>query len=280
MHTMSMNNQIALPFRCLLAFLFAVIFVGNVSAQLFWSGAGLDPATAGSGTWDNANLQWSSTFPAYTAATWTDFNIANFNGTGGGTVTIGADILVNDINFGANAGAFTLLNSGVHSINVFGTGITNNSANAQTIINSGTNSQMGFLNSATAANATIIDSGSTSFTGFLNSATAANASITNSGTNSATEFRDSASGGNATLINANPTAFIDISGLITTGTTAGSIAGNGFLKLGSKNLTVGSNNTSTTFSGIIQDGGGGGGTGGSLTKVGTGTLTLTGTNTY
>jgi len=68
--------------------------------------------------------------------------------------------------------------------------------------------------------------------------------------------------------------------LFTTGTTAGSIAGNGFLNLGSKNLAVGSNNTSTTFSGIIRDGGFFGGAGGSLTKVGTGTLTLTGTNTY
>src|SRR5207245_7479568 len=36
----------------------------------------------------------------------------------------------------------------------------------------------------------------------------------------------------------------------------------------------------TLFSGVIQDGGLSGGTGGSLTKVGTGTLTLTGANTY
>ena len=49
-----------------------------------------------------------------------------------------------------------------------------------------------------------------------------------------------------TLINANPSAFIDISLLTTTGTTVGSIAGNGFLNLGGKNLTVETNNTSTT----------------------------------
>jgi hypothetical protein len=79
-----------------------------------------------------------------------------------------------------------------------------------------------------------------------------------------TFFFQSASGGNATLINANPTAQIDISSLSTTGTTAGSIAGNGFVDLGSKNLVVGGNNTSTTFSGVIQDGGSGGGTGGCL----------------
>jgi autotransporter-associated beta strand protein len=50
--------------------------------------------------------------------------------------------------------------------------------------------------------------------------------------------------------------------------------------LGANNLTVGSNNLSTTFAGVIQDGGIRGGSGGSLTKIGSGTLTLTGANTY
>ncbi len=50
--------------------------------------------------------------------------------------------------------------------------------------------------------------------------------------------------------------------------------------LGANNLTVGSDNSSATFSGAIQDGGRSGGAGGSLTKIGTGTLTLTRANTY
>jgi autotransporter-associated beta strand protein len=50
--------------------------------------------------------------------------------------------------------------------------------------------------------------------------------------------------------------------------------------LGSKQLTVGSNNLSTVVSGSIADGGLLGGTGGSLVKLGTGTLTLTGADTY
>jgi autotransporter-associated beta strand protein len=62
--------------------------------------------------------------------------------------------------------------------------------------------------------------------------------------------------------------------------TAGSIEGNGQYNLGSKRLTVGSNNLSTTVSGLIENGGHAGGASGSLVKVGTGTLTLLGDNTY
>jgi autotransporter-associated beta strand protein len=62
--------------------------------------------------------------------------------------------------------------------------------------------------------------------------------------------------------------------------TAGSIAGGGNLFLGGNALTVGSNNLSTIVSGVFSDGGISGGTGGSLIKVGLGTLTLSGSNTY
>jgi autotransporter-associated beta strand protein len=53
----------------------------------------------------------------------------------------------------------------------------------------------------------------------------------------------------------------------------GSLAGAGSVTLGSATLTTGNDNTSTTFSGIISGDGG-------LTKVGSGTFTLTGENTY
>src|SRR5262245_25644199 len=55
--------------------------------------------------------------------------------------------------------------------------------------------------------------------------------------------------------------------------TVGSLAGAGNVTLGAATLTTGSDNTSTTFSGTIS------GTGG-LTKIGAGTLVLTGTNPY
>src|SRR4029078_1524314 len=67
---------------------------------------------------------------------------------------------------------------------------------------------------------------------------------------------------------------LDFSGLVTGGTTAGSIEGAGSINLGANLLTVGSNNFSTEVSGVIS------GAGGSLTKVGTGTLILSGVNTY
>ncbi|GJD36630.1 autotransporter outer membrane beta-barrel domain-containing protein [Methylobacterium aerolatum] len=53
------------------------------------------------------------------------------------------------------------------------------------------------------------------------------------------------------------------------GTTASAVLRNG-------QLTVGSDNTSTTYAGIVADGG----SATTLTKVGTGTLTLSGTNSY
>ena len=110
--------------------------------------------------------------------------------------------------------------------------------------------QLIFSNSSTADHATIIvDRG-----GFLG-------------------FNDQSNGNQATIIN-NAGGEVGLFGLSTAGTTVGSIAGDGTFTLSSKNLTVGSNNNSTEVGGIIT------GDGGSLVKVGTGSLTLSGLNTY
>jgi autotransporter-associated beta strand protein len=66
---------------------------------------------------------------------------------------------------------------------------------------------------------------------------------------------------------------LDISSTHLTGVTIGSLSGDGLVFLGTKTFTIGSNNQSTTFSGVIQESG-------SLTKIGTGTLVLSGSNTY
>lgn len=56
--------------------------------------------------------------------------------------------------------------------------------------------------------------------------------------------------------------------------TVGSIAGAGNIVMGTAALTSGGNNASTTFSGVIS------GTAGNFNKAGSGTLTLSGNNTY
>jgi autotransporter-associated beta strand protein len=144
----------------------------------------------------------------------------------------------------------------------------NNSSAANAAITNG-----GFLvfsESSTAANATIANNG---YLAFLNSSTAGNAVITTGTTAGTTFFVDTSSGGSAQFITNAGTQF-NIAGLSSSGTTAGSIEGAGSYALGSKQLTTGSNNLSTTVSGVIS------GSGGSLVKVGSGTLTLTGANTY
>jgi Passenger-associated-transport-repeat len=130
---------------------------------------------------------------------------------------------------------------------------------------------------------------------FWNTSTASNATlIANPGPGSPTDlvggiirFIDDSTGGTARVeVFGNGAAGdttngnLDISFHNTPGMTIGSIEGSGAVFLGAFKLTVGSNNLSTAFSGVIEDGGMNGGTGGSLTKIGTGTLTLSGTNTY
>jgi len=93
------------------------------------------------------------------------------------------------------------------------------------------------------------------------------------------DFSDDSSGGQA-RVKVFGNGFLDISRHNAPGVSIGSIQGSGLVFLGALNLTVGSNNRSTNFSGLIQDGGRFGGSGGSLTKVGTGTIVLRNSNAY
>jgi outer membrane autotransporter protein len=215
------------------------------------------------------------------------------------TITNSGDFSEVDFFDDSTAGNATIINSGTNAhCNFFDP----TSAGMSLITNSGEGSFTTFgaddegSGDATADMSVITNSGSGSHTTFELNSTAADATITNSGSSSFTAFSDASGGGNAALVNANPTAFIDISLLDGPGTTLGSIAGNGTIFLGSKNLTLGGNQQNTLFSGVISDGQSTDPaflaylasrgippfqeTGGSLTKVGTGTLTLTGANTY
>ena len=114
---------------------------------------------------------------------------------------------------------------------------------------------------------------------FADNSTAGSATITLFDGFCSVFFEDSSQGGTA-RIHLDQGCILDISLHNAPGVTIGSIEGEANVFLGANNLTIGSNNLSTTFSGVIQDGGQNGGTGGSLTKIGRGTLTLTGANTY
>ena len=109
---------------------------------------------------------------------------------------------------------------------------------------------------------------------FEGHATAANAVMINNG---ALFFGENATGGSARLI-MKSMGILDISG--GNGPNGdgfiriGSIEGGGKFELGDNTLAVGGNGRSTTVTGKIMDGGSSGGIGGSLVKVGKGTLTL------
>ena len=154
-----------------------------------------------------------------------------------------------------------------------------------------------FYFSSTAGNATFTNNGGAvsvaggGGVGFLTMSTAGNATlIANSGLGGGTagsfQFFDGSHGGTARVeVFGNGTGDttngnLDISSHNAPGVTIGSVEGTGNVFLGAFRLTVGSNNLTTTFSGAIQDGGFNGGTGGSLTKTGTGKLTLSKASTY
>lgn len=220
----------------------------------------------------------------------------NFNGSNpvvlGWTLNAGASnyaVATNDsIRF---TGAGIVINGGSLLFNVAGGGsvqfVNDASAGSATLI-SGSGGEVIFDDRATAGNATIQN---TELSLFLDSSTAGNANISNlqgvvrftqnSSAGNATittgqattEFTGGSSGDNARFIT-NANGVFDISQLGSSGTTAGSIAGAGSYLLGAKQLSAGGNNDTTEVSGVIS------GVGGALVKAGTGTLTLSGVNTY
>ncbi len=149
------------------------------------------------------------------------------------------------------------------------TGLTTTAGNA-TIINDGGNG------AGSGGSVTVIDS----------AATGAQARLVayggrNSGGAGYISIADNGDGGQA-QVELHGAGYLDVSVHTAPGVTIGSLAGDGgFVYLGSLNLTVGSNNLDSVFTGIIQEHGGSvDGRNGSLTKIGTATLELSGANIY
>lgn len=211
----------------------------------------------------------------------------------------------------ASAGNATIYNAAFGTINFTGFSTAGNA----TIVNDDTinfyddskagtaritnNYQLGFYDRSTAQNATIVNNGGL---GFFDSATAGNATIIN---NLQLFFFNSSSAGDSTITvnNGADLVFLDNSdgfkariivnagGVVDfTGTagpnndgkvSVGSIEGAGLIGIGNITLYVGTNGLSTTFDGVIADTCGcGPASPGNLVKVGTGSLTLNGANTY
>ncbi len=101
---------------------------------------------------------------------------------------------------------------------------------------------------------------------------------TDGGTGGLIEFHNMSAGGTARVeVFGNGNLDISSHG---GGVTIGSLEGDGLVFLGGQALSVGSGVLSTTFSGVIQDGGISGKTGGALIKIGNNTLTLSNGSTY
>jgi autotransporter-associated beta strand protein len=259
----------------------------------------------------NAAVLNSGSFYFYDSSTASQAGITNTNNlyfenaatAGSATIANNASATLSFHNT-STAGNATINNSGTVTFNDTSTAgsatITSNNSlmtflNASTAgtaaITNNNGSDLNFQNTSTAGNATITNN-NFSYVEFGNSSTAGSATIIN---NNALNFFNNSTGGNARIVN-NAGGIADFSA--STGPngdgklSAGSIEGAGNFYLGADQLTVGGNNLSTNVSGVISDCGIGGTacnqygitfvspTFGSLVKIGSGTMTLSGANTY
>jgi fibronectin-binding autotransporter adhesin len=212
-------------------------------------------------------------------------------GTGAVAVSSGATL-----NFNGTADArnlqITLAAPVGPSFDISNVAFNNNSSAGNATFVANAYSSVTFNHDSTAGNAVFENRGGD--TTFVFSATAGNARITNFA-DGGTYFWDTSSAGQATITNEtggqigfNYSATADQATIVNkaggkvhisslsaaAGTAIGSLEGAGDVLLGTKALTTGGLNTSTEVSGVIS------GVGGSLVKVGSGTLTLSGVSTY
>ena len=253
-----------------------------LTAQLGMAGSATWLSSPQDSAWENPN-NWTAGGPPNGPS-----DVATFSQSSQTDVFISSSVQVNSIVFKSGAPSFDLILlptvTGGELI-LSGTGIVDNSGVLQTLeaVNTG---QIIFNNTATAGHTRIISNGGDDATGrdpgktiFNDSSTAGSAflianggcffreggSITFNGTSTGGTARVQVSFGCSSHAG---NGFLDISDH-QSGMTIGSIEGDGDVFLGANRLRVGTNNLSTTFSGYIFND-----EQGSLTKVGTGILTL------
>jgi len=244
---------------------------------------------SGSGTGTSATIF----FDTSTAANGTFTNEGG--GTGGTPFAEGGQTIFFDASTAGN-GVFT--NNGATASGGFGGdtvfddsssagngSFTNNGGTASGVAAFGGGATF-FFGTSTAANGTFINNGATisgavgGETIFNNASTADAATLianggTNGGEGGAIFFEENSIGGTA-RVEVFGNGILDVSGHNSPGVTIGSVEGEGDVFLGTNNLAVGSINLSTSFFGVIQDGG----FGASMTKIDTATLDLTEASSY
>src|SRR6266567_1096546 len=204
-----------------------------------------------------------------------------------GTITFGGTSTAGNATF-TNNGLMTFTNTSTAGDATFTNNVAlifdgNSTAGNGTFTNPGSASStvgggLVVFHFGTAGDATFINDGATASGGiagetlFQDTGDAGNATLianggVGGGDGGSIQFATASTGGTA-RVEVFGNGNLDISGHSAPGLTTGSIQGTGAVFLGANELTVGTNNLGTTFSGLIQDGGINGGTGGSLTKTG------------
>ena len=245
------------------------------SNTLTINGTSIDVSAAGN-TVINANLAGASAVLTKSGAGTLTLNGSNTYAGGtsitGGTVVVGSSTALGNssgaVTLNPGAGNTATLRSGASGLTLAnnmtlssGTTVFDTNSNDTTL--SGVLSSVGALNKTGTGILTL--TANNTHTGGI-TISAGGIALSGSGALADSEAMNLAATG---------TSF-DISAITASGETIASIAGasGSSIALGSKTLTVGGDNTSTTFSGSV------GGTGGALVKTGSGTLTLAGGNTY
>jgi autotransporter-associated beta strand protein len=215
----------------------------------------------------------------------TNNGIGNSDGLGNGNFTVnvtgntlgGGALSFND---SANAGSATIDN-GVTLNGNNGIGNNNGGGNVAVANNTIRGGTVTFGGSSSAGTATILNGATLSNgAGIDNVAGALSDANGNRILGGTVLFAGTSTGDTATIDNG-VGGTLDISGH-TGGVGIGKVSGGvgSVIDLGANTLTLGGLNTSDVIDGVIQDGGTSGGTGGALTKIGSGTLTLTGISTF
>lgn len=271
-----------MKFRPSLASVLLITPLSLLLAQAASAGNATWNLNPGSSDWNDANNWTPATVPNGPD------DVATFGASNTTSIGISSDTEASIV-FGPGASAFIITVPGGLTLSLSGAGVQNDSGIPQTLSAAGGSATgtIAFTGHASAADANIISNGATAPGGagglvdFRNSSTADSATLVATAgqpkgvPGGVISFSGEATGGTPRIelfgngklnLRSNGDGFIKV----------GSIEGDGQISLGDDSLIVGSNSRDTVFSGIIADGS----SFTPLIKIGHGTLTLGGPNTY